>query len=985
MNKVTSIDREAKTVQSDGISVSYDKLVLATGSYAWVPPIPGGDKKQVLVYRTIDDMVDIVNCAKASVNKSCVVIGGGLLGLEAANAVMEMGCSAAVVDLAPLLMTKQLDEVGGKILQTEIDRKGVKCYLGVKPNKITSDGGLVTGMELSTGETVQCDFVIVCAGVKPRDELMKASGLEMHPRGGVLINNHLQTNDPNVYAIGECCVHKNMVYGLVGPGYSMAAILADVFTGEAAEFYKGDVSTSLKLLGVNVSSFGDYTATGCEEYVMNKKSSDGSQIYKKLLFSKDLTQLVGGILVGDTTDYGVLNAMSRMDAIDLEPEKLLMGGAALQGEGGFELPDDATVCSCHNLSRGAIDKAIVEQKLDSFDAIKAATKAGSSCGGCVPLVTQLFKKKKAAMGEVVTNHLCEHFKYSRQELFHLIVSKGVKSFDALIAEYGTGLGCENCKPHVANIMASHFNDYVLEQPTILDTNDRYLANIQRDGTYSIIPRIPGGEILPKQLIAIGTIAEKYGLYLKISGSQRVVLFGAQKSQLPAIWGEVIACGLESGHGYAKALRMVKSCVGSTWCRYGLLDSVSMAILLENRYRGVRAPHKLKSGVSGCVRECAEAQGKDFGLVATNNGWNLFVGGNGGAKPRHAELLVKNVSTELCIKYIDRFLAFYIKTADKLQRTARWIENMQGGLKYLYEVIVDDSLGICADLEKHMLSLIDTYQDEWATTLKDPERLKDFQEHVNVGDMAALGSLAGTEMMDVRGQKRPVDWPQEVIAYEVEETEALKHNRKWIDVCGASTVPRNGGASVLYGDVQIAIFRLGPNENEKWYATQNMCPHKRFFGLAGGMVGDTKGEPKVACPMHKKTFSLKTGKNTGGESYKLMTFEVRMGAGNVIQLLLPPIEELDPVLSTKKLMLKAGDVEKMDGGVGKAVGRVGALVGTLLKSMTYPAPSVLAKPTAAEVDQSLVQEAQSGMHTCGDHDMLAKASAAGGCGDSKLDW
>ncbi len=356
----------------------------------------------------------------------------------------------------------------------------------------------------------------------------------------------------------------------------------------------------------------------------------------------------------------------------------------------------------------------------------------------------------------MNDHICEHFPYSRQQLFHLVRVNGLKSFDELISRHGVGLGCDICKPAAASIFASCWNEFVLtrDKAPLQDSNDYFLANIQKNGTYSIVPRVAAGEITPQQLISIGQIAQKYQLYTKITGGQRIDMFGAQVHQLPLIWRELVDAGFESGHAYGKALRTVKSCVGSTWCRYGVQDSVRLALDLENRYKGLRSPHKLKFGVSGCTRECAEAQSKDVGVIATEKGWNLYVCGNGGMKPRHAELLCSDLDLETLLRYIDRFLMFYIRTADRLQRTSVWRDNLEGGLEYLKQVICEDSLGIAAELEADMQRIVDTYECEWKKAIDDPKTLSRFRHFIN-----SERADDGIVFVEERGQPRPA-WPEE---------------------------------------------------------------------------------------------------------------------------------------------------------------------------------------------------------------------------------
>jgi len=405
----------------------------------------------------------------------------------------------------------------------------------------------------------------------------------------------------------------------------------------------------------------------------------------------------------------------------------------------------------------------VEAGATDMAAIKSQTKAATGCGGCAALVTQVLNSELEKLGVEVNTDLCEHFAYTRQDLYNIIRIEKIKSFAELLEKHGTGLGCDICKPTAANILASCWNDHVLESNLqgLQDTNDFYMGNMQKDGTYSVVPRVPGGEITPDKLIVLGEVAKEYGLYTKITGGQRVDLFGARVEQLPPIWRKLVDAGFETGHAYGKSLRTVKSCVGSTWCRYGVQDSMGLAITLENRYKGLRSPHKIKLAVSGCTRECAEAQSKDFGVIATENGWNLYVCGNGGMKPRHADLFASDLSEEEVIKYIDRISMFYVRTADRLQRTSVWMDNMEGGLEYLKSVIIDDKLGLAEELEKEMLNVVDTYQCEWKTTIDDPEKMKRFTHFVN-SDKQDDNIIFTTE----REQIRPVLSPEETLAIEV---------------------------------------------------------------------------------------------------------------------------------------------------------------------------------------------------------------------------
>ena len=762
---VACIDREAgKVISAGGAVVSYDALVLATGSYPFVPPVPGHDLPGCFVYRTIDDLEAIRDYAEG--RRVGAVVGGGLLGLEAANALHLLGLETHVVEFAPRLMPLQVDEGGGAALRARIEELGVFVHTSMQTTELAAgDDGAVAAMRFAEGDDLAVDMVVFSAGIRPRDELARACDLEMGERGGIVVDDACRTSDPRIYAVGECAVAAGRVWGLVAPGYDMARVAVDNILGGDTAFEGGDLSCKLKLMGVDVASFGDaFGATAGSEAITYNDSV--SRVYKRLVVADDGRRVLGGVLVGDASAYQMLVQMARGDMpVPENVERLILpetdGAAPVVGVAG--LAATATVCSCNNVSKGAICSAITEGGLSEVGAVKACTKAGTSCGGCVPLVTDLLKDELRKAGVEVRNHLCEHFAYSRQELFDIVRIHRIVSFSELLVGHGTGRGCEICKPAVASMLASTGSGYILdgEQAALQDTNDHFLANLQRDGSYSIVPRVPGGEITPDQLIAIGQVAKEFGLYTKITGGQRIDLFGARVDQLPAIWAKLIDAGMESGHAYGKALRTVKSCVGQTWCRYGVQDSTSMAIRLELRYRGLRAPHKLKSAVSGCTRECAEAQSKDFGVIATERGWNLYVCGNGGMRPRHADLLAEDLDDDTLIRYIDRFLMFYIRTAERLERTATWLNKLEGGIDHLRRVVVDDALGIAAELEAEMGRHVETYRCEWKETIEDPERMRRFRSFVNaeVPDPSIV-------MVPERDQVRPAFRHEKSIPVEV---------------------------------------------------------------------------------------------------------------------------------------------------------------------------------------------------------------------------
>ncbi|WP_459547688.1 nitrite reductase large subunit NirB [Nocardia sp. X0981] len=725
--RAESVDKDARKVTTTaGEVLDYDALVLATGSYPFVPPVPGHEHPECFVYRTIDDL-DGIRAAAAAAGPGAhgVVVGGGLLGLEAANALRLLGLTPHVVEYNDRLMPAQVDEGGGAILAKLVTELGLQVHTGVGTEGIersaVADPADRLKISLSDGTVIDAALVVFSAGVRPRDEIARAAGLEVGPRGGVITDLGLATSDPRIYAIGECAAIEGVCYGLVAPGYTTAEIVADRLLGGAGEFPGADMSTKLKLLGVDVASFGD--AHGTTEGALSVVLHDAARgTYAKLVISDDAQTLLGGILVGDATQYAALRPLVGRP-LPAEPAALISpAGAEL---GADALPDEAQICSCNDVSKGAICGAIADGACD-IPAIKACTKAGTSCGGCVPMIKKVLEQSGVAMSKA----LCEHFEQSRAELFQVVQATGIRTFSELIARHGKGAGCDICKPTVASILASTSSEHILEgeQAALQDTNDHFLANMQKNGTYSVVPRMPGGEVTPEQLIVIGEVAKEFGLYTKITGGQRIDLFGARVEQLPLIWKRLVDAGMESGHAYGKALRTVKSCVGSTWCRYGQQDSVGMAVLLEKRYRGLRSPHKLKLAVSGCARECAEARGKDVGVIATENGWNLYVGGNGGLTPKHAVLLAGDLDDETLISYIDRYLMFYIRTADRLQRTAPWQEDL--GIDHIREVVCEDSLGIAADLEAAMAAHVAGYRDEWAAVLDDEDKLSRFVSFVN---------------------------------------------------------------------------------------------------------------------------------------------------------------------------------------------------------------------------------------------------------------
>ena len=730
------IDREARRVTTaTGQSLPYDTLVLATGTSAVRLKLTGADLPGSFVYRTLGDLEEMrafVVRRSAELGRPLVghVVGGGLLGLEAAGALQGLGVDATVVQSSDRLMSAQLDLPAGQALGRLIGAKGMRVRTQSRTSALTAaTDGAVSGISFRGGEHEASDVVVFTVGVSPRDELARDAGLVCGERGGVEINARCRTSDPAILAIGEVASFEGQWVGLVAPGYAMAEVAATGLLGGEGTFDGFDSSTKLKLRGVDVASFGDAFATtpGALDVVY---SDPVAGVYKKLVLSDDAQTLLGGILVGDASAYGALRPLVG-GSLGGDPAAYLMPEGGVAAPSG-DLPDEAIVCSCSSVSAGTIRHAVREGGCEDAGAVKACTKAGATCGSCTVMVKGLVAKELAAMGRTVSDALCEHFPMSRRQLYDAVQVSGLDTFSAVLERFGRGRGCDSCKPALASILALLGGKHVLDggNAALQDTNDHVMANLQKDGTYSVVPRMAGGEVTPAGLIAIGRIAEDYGLYTKLTGGQRIDMFGARLEQLPEIWGRLVEAGFESGQAYGKALRTVKSCVGSTWCRYGVLDSVGMAVRLELRYRGLRSPHKLKVGVSGCARECAEARSKDVGVIATEKGWNMYVGGNGGFTPRHAELLAEGLDDESLIRAIDRYFMYYIRTADRLQRTAPWLQALDGGIEGLREVVFEDSLGICADLDAQMATHVEGYEDEWAATLKDPEKLRRFGSFVN---------------------------------------------------------------------------------------------------------------------------------------------------------------------------------------------------------------------------------------------------------------
>ncbi|CAJ1410391.1 unnamed protein product [Effrenium voratum] len=948
--RAVGIDRESKKVSytsgESTLTAGYDVLVLATGSFCFVPPVPGmtiPEKKNVhwpddpasrpegvFVYRTIEDLESLLATVKAGA-KRAVVIGGGLLGLEAAKAVYDLKLESHVLEMAPYLMPTQLNEAAGSVLCKKIVDLGVHVHCGVQIKRVVQEDGKVTGIELlekgaEAPNILETDLIIVSCGVRPRDELARQCGLELGARGGVKVDSGLRSSDESIYAIGEvAAIGGNMCYGLWAPGVEQAEALSqNLLQGSGtAEYHSSDLSTKLKLLGVEVASFGrsaDFwfkrQFDGKDPTVKFIESKDDvSGTYRRLCFSEDGTKLMGGVLVGDAKDYTKLLQLSKKDDLGgSDPASLAfrrpppgaVAGAPVDGGDGTGLADDDVICTCVSLTKGQVRQSIIDMEAYTVPAIKKACKAGTGCGGCVsPVgeVPKLLAHTLKKLGKAGATGICAHFSYSRRELFDIIKVKQLKSFEDVlttVGKVGTGNdGCELCKPVIASILAGLWNDHALREgrDQIQDTNDRFLANIQKTGTYSVIPRCPGGDITPDTLLAFATTAKKYGLWTKITGAQRLGMYGAKIHDLPDIFKELVDAGMETGQAYGKSLRTVKSCVGSTWCRYGQQDSVTMAVTLEHRYRGLRSPHKIKMAASGCLRECAEAQSKDVGVIATQAGYNLYVCGNGGAKPVHAKLLATDVTEEVCLQYVDRFLMFYISTAKHLQRTAPWLAELEGGIEYLKKVVIEDSLGIAADLEELMANNRGNFKCEWKEVAYDEDLRKKFKQFANTNDVHDSEQI---EYVDMRGQRHPNTYsPPDITGAALFSKDQATATWEWIFAGKVTDYPKNGGLSVKHGTQELAVFHLPKQAPEdQWLATQNLCPHRQARSISRGLVGEQlSGVLTLADPIYKTTYNLRTGEGLGNPNFNLSTFKTKVEDGKVF-VQVPPCQEMEEAFEAK---------------------------------------------------------------------------------------
>jgi nitrite reductase (NADH) large subunit len=717
---VDSIDSKNKRVSTDkGISVPYDELILATGSLPFMLPLPGADKEGVIAFRDIKDCETMIETAKSY--KKAVVIGGGLLGLEAARGLLNLNMEVSVVHINKYLMERQLDETAALMLQKELQEQGMKFLLEKNTETILGKKR-VTGVRFTDGSVVPADLVVMAVGIRPNVALAKKSGVEINR--GIVVNDYLETNIPHVYSVGECAEHRGVAYGLVAPLYEQGAVLAKRLAGLETEGYQGSVvSTKLKVSGVDVFSAGQF-ADGVDTRSV-RVQDDFEGVYKKVVIKEG--KVIGSVLFGDISDGSRLFAMIRNgdDVSGKEKEVLLGAGGTVKSGADLvaAMSDDEIVCGCNGVSKGAIIQAINEKGCSSVNDIKACTKASGSCGGCKPLVSDVLTYVLGADGvKTVKEGICSCTTLSRDEVveairtMRLTTSKEVMN----VLEWSHPEGCSKCRPALNYYLGMVWPDDHADEKESRFVNERNHANIQKDGTYSVVPRIYGGVTTPKDLKKIAEVAEKYNVpMVKITGGQRIDLLGVKKEDLPLMWSDL---DMPSGYAYGKTLRTVKTCVGSTFCRFGTQDSISMGIEMEKRFERLNTPAKVKMAVSGCPRNCAEATIKDFGVVAIDGGWELYAGGNGGTKVRASDLLCKVKTEDEVLEWTGAYLQYYRETGKFNERTSEWLERI--GLDTVKAALEkqEDRLALVKRIE-HTLSLT---TDPWKEIIESDQLRSAFE-------------------------------------------------------------------------------------------------------------------------------------------------------------------------------------------------------------------------------------------------------------------
>ena len=733
--KVVKIDRRAKKViADDGTEESYDRLLLGTGSNPFIIPIPGKDLPGVITFRDIADVDAMIAASKDY--RHAVVIGGGLLGLEAANGLQQRGMQVTVVHLMQTLMERQLDDVSGGLLQKSLEERGIKFLLGAQTQEIVGKKR-VQGVKFKDGSEVTADLVVMAVGIRPNIDLAKESGI--YCERGIVVNDTLQTFDPSIYAIGECVQHRGQTYGLVAPLFEQGKVCANHLAQVGFRRYEGSLtSTKLKVTGVDVFSAGDFGGGNGAEAIVLQDHTRG--IYKKLVVKDNRIQ--GAVMIGDTGDGAWYFQLMREGTNIADIRSRILFGKAHIGDSGTSgqnmaasMADDMEVCGCNGVCKGTIVQAISEKKLFTLDDVRAHTKASSSCGSCTGLVEQILASTLGGDYSAAPQDkpMCKCTDFTHDEVRKAIREQRLTSIRAAMTslQWKSPDGCSSCRPALNYYMLSTWPAEAKDDYQSRFINERAHANIQKDGTYSVIPRIWGGVTTPKELRAIADVADKFNIpEVKITGGQRIDLLGVKKDQLPAVWADLNKAGMVSGHAYGKALRTVKTCVGSEWCRFGTQDSTGMGIKLEKMTWGSWTPHKVKLAVSGCPRNCAEATIKDFGAVAIESGWELHVGGNGGVKVRATDLLCKVKTEEEVLEYCGAYMQVYREEARYLERTAPWIERV--GLSYVKQRVVEDEAGR-KELHRRFLESQKYSQiDPWA------ERAAGTDAH----EFSAIGAVGG---------------------------------------------------------------------------------------------------------------------------------------------------------------------------------------------------------------------------------------------------
>lgn len=720
---VIKIDSEKKVVITDsGRTEPYDELILATGSLPFILPIPGADKKGVTAFRDIKDTDEMLAASKQY--KKAAVIGGGLLGLEAARGLLNLGMDVSVIHLAPYLMERQLDPTAGKLLQTELEKQGMKFLLEKQTQEIFGDDR-VEGLKFSDGTELEADLVVMAVGIKPNIRLAKESGLSVNR--GIVVNDYLQTDVPHIYAVGECAEHNGIAYGLVAPLYEQGKVLAKAICGVETKPYQGSVlSTQLKISGVEVFSAGDFTEGDDKKAIKVFDEQDG--IYKKVVLRGD--QIVGAVLFGDSSDGNRLFSMIQKQANISETAKVSILQPIGEEAGGSlvaSMTDDEIICGCNGVSKGTIVQAIQQQGCCSVDEIKACTSASRSCGGCKPLVAEVLQHTLGSEFDANAQKeaICGCTTLSRDEVVEEIRAKGLTHTREVMNVLGWSAeeGCSKCRPalnyYLGMVNPTKYED---EKESRL-VNERMHANIQKDGTYSVVPAMYGGVTNSQDLRKIADVVDKYEIPLvKLTGGQRIDLFGIKKEDLPKVWEDL---DMPSGYAYGKSLRTVKTCVGEQFCRFGTQDSMALGIALEKKFQGLQTPHKVKMAVSACPRSCAESGFKDIGFIGIDGGWEIYVGGNGGTHVRGGDLLYKVKTNEEVMEITGAYLQYYRETANYLERTSAWIERV--GLAHVQSILDDKEKR--KELNARMEETLSVYKDPWKEIIKDDKKKKDLFENV----------------------------------------------------------------------------------------------------------------------------------------------------------------------------------------------------------------------------------------------------------------